>query len=105
MIAILLLTVGLFALAAAQRQHRELLPPFAVHIAPGAVRTIGWLCLAGSLAIQLAASPRSIAFLTWIGLVALIAGLIVLGRTFAPRWTAVALLALGAICVAALGPL
>ena len=95
-----LLYLGLFALAAGMRRHREaLLGRFDGARATRWLAPAGWVLLAASLLLAALAFDGGFALVLWFGLLPLAGGILVLSLTYSPR-TARAGAILGAALIA-----
>lgn len=82
-----LLYLGLFAIAASMGRHRRALsgpwhqPATAPLLAP-----VGWCLILGSLLAMLPHWQGGVGLVSWIGLLPLLGGALLLGLSYRPRW-------------------
>jgi len=98
-----LLYLGLFALAASMSRHAQLLPAhWGLAKRAQRPRIAAWLLILASLVAALWSSDWALRLISWIGLGALAAGIVLLGLTYGVRWARIGALLAIALVVAGL---
>lgn len=86
MMAAGLLYIAFFALAAAMTRHAPvLLGPWQRHPIARHLASVGWIAIGASLLCAIMTGDDGIAFVTWCGLLPLMAGLVLVGLTYGAR--------------------
>ncbi|NIJ20358.1 hypothetical protein FHS95_002050 [Sphingomonas naasensis] len=101
-----LLYLGLFALAASMGRHAQLLPAhWGLAKRAARLRLAAWLLILASLVIALWSPDWALRLLSWIGLVAVAGGIVLLSLTYGVRWArSAALLAIALVVAGLVGP-